>query len=361
MSRMLPIELRGREPSLRSFSERRVSMGQALLPLAFPTMQHLRERLEEVALRAAGVEGLQPTTLARWLVARRSFFAFLKEQDCEHRFVGGDYRVQAVLIEDWIAWLRGRSTSRSTIATYWRSLAAQLARVEREDGALNPFSLLDAPKPGSVLPRSLTRAQAEALLSLVRNEQVGSSLERARNLCLVGLLLLAGLRRTEALRLEVADCDVEQRTLVVRRGKGRDGGAPRTSYMTAQLADICAYYLEARQRARPVRTHAFLLTSTAGDYPMSATRIKRLFRRWSAALAFRVSPHALRHTYALLLRQAGIPDRVSMDLLGHRSLAMLQRYSHVFDDEHRDAAAQVHLDLSVPFGGQGPRDAGHRR
>lgn len=342
-------ELLSAQPSLRPFPFRRVSAGQGLLPLSLPTLGHLHERLDHVADRAATVEGLQPHTLARWLVARRSFFTFMGEKDCGARFISGDYRVQAVLIENWVAWLRSRGTSRTTIATYWHSLAVQLARIEREDGMLNPFSLLDAPKPERALPRSLTKKQAEGLISLARNEQRVSTLARTRNLCLIGLMLLAGLRRAEALNVEVADCDVERRTLLIKHGKGPNGGEPRTSYMTSQLATIVSDYLAQRERAQPARTHAALLTSLGGNRPMNITAVTRVFRRWSRVLGFKVTPHMLRHTYALLLRQAGVPDRVSMDLLGHRSLAMLQRYSHVFDGEHRDEAAKVLLDLDTPW------------
>ncbi|MEK6371218.1 MAG: tyrosine-type recombinase/integrase [Acidobacteriota bacterium] len=307
-------------------------------------MEHLRERLDEVAARAFSVEGLQPTTLARWKVSRQSFLRFMRDRGCGQRFVGGDYRVQAILIEDWIAWLRERGNARATIATYFHSLSAQVARIEREDGMLSPLSLLDAPKAGRALPRSLTKRQAEELLSLVRNES-GTTLSRTRNLCVVGLMLLAGLRRGEVLAIEVADCDVERRTLVVRHGKGRNGGAPRTSYMTSQLAVMLANYAQERDCAQPARTHAALLTSTVGNAPLTVDGLRKLFMRWSTALGYRVTPHMLRHTYALLLRQAGVPDRVSMDLLGHHSLSMLQRYSHVFDGEHRDEAAKVFLDL----------------
>jgi integrase len=282
-------------------------------------------------------------------VARRSFFAFLRSEECEQLFVTGDYRAQAVVIENWVAWLRRRNTARWTIATYWHSVAAQCSRIARDDGVLNPFLLVDAPKPGRALPRSLTRTQAENLLTFVRNEHGQSTLARTRNLCVVGLLLLAGLRRGEALAVENADVDVEQRTLLVKRGKGRDGGKPRTSYMTGQLAIIIANYVAQRERAIPARTHSALLTSLAGDMPLNVTAVMRLFQRWSRCLGFHVTPHMLRHTYALLLRQAGVPDRVSMDLLGHRSLAMLQRYSHVFDGEHQAEAAKVVLDLDAPW------------
>jgi site-specific recombinase XerD len=55
----------------------------------------------------------------------------------------------------------------------------------------------------------------------------------------------------------------------------------------------------------------------------------------------------LRHSYATMLRQAGVSDRVAMELLGHRSLAVLQRYSAIFDGEC--AAEAGRLTLAVPL------------
>ncbi|MEA2766335.1 MAG: Phage integrase family, partial [Gemmatimonadaceae bacterium] len=138
-------------------------------------------------------------------------------------------------------------------------------------------------------------------------------------------------------------------TLTVRDAKGRNGGRTRTSYMTPQLRNIIAAYLDIRMATEPERTHPELLTSIVGDLPMRLTALCRLFKYVRKGTGIAVTPHMLRHTYAMLLRQAGIPDRVSMDLMGHRSLAMLQRYSHVFDGEHQREAAKVLLDVDLPI------------
>jgi integrase/recombinase XerC len=76
--------------------------------------------------------------------------------------------------------------------------------------------------------------------------------------------------------------------------------------------------------------------------------VQHIFRGISRALGTSVTPHALRHTYATLLRQAGVPDRIAMDLLGHSSLQMLQRYSHVYNCEREAAAGRLVLDIDVP-------------
>jgi len=336
---------RAREPFLRRVG---VGLGREvvpLLPFRFPTLTHLHERVADVQRRASSVEGLQPNTVGRWIVAWHSFYRFVREPDHERAFIEGDYGRQCRVIEDWVASLRARGVSRTTIATYWRSVQTQLTRVERDEGMMNPFSLLVPPKPAAALPRSLTRTEATTLLRYVSTCRWSNALERSRNVCLIGLLLLAGLRRGEALRLNVADCNLERRTLTIRDAKGRDGGRTRTAYLPPQLATFILAYIEERSQATPPRTHAELLTAVAADRPLSVPTVRKVFARLRRDLGFKVTPHMLRHTYALLLRQAGVPDRVSMDFLGHRSLAMLQRYSHVFDAEYQGQAEKVALDL----------------
>lgn len=345
----LQLEPRGgglaREPLLRRVG---VGLGREvvpLLPFRFPTLTHLNERVTDVQRRANSVEGLQPNTIGRWTVAWHSFHRFLCDPDRERAFLEGDYRRQCRVIEDWVASLRERGVSRTTIATYWRSVQTQLTRIERDEGMMNPFSLLVPPKPAAALPRSLTRTEATTLLSYVNTCHWNSSLERSRNVCLIGLLLLAGLRRGEALRLRLADCNLERRTLTIREAKGRNGGRTRTAYLPPQLAVFILGYIEERSQATPPRTHPELLTAIPTDRPLSVATVRKVFKRLRRDLRFKVTPHMLRHTYALLLRQAGVPDRVSMEFLGHRSLAMLQRYSHVFDAEYQGEAEKVVLDL----------------
>jgi integrase/recombinase XerD len=158
-------------------------------------------------------------------------------------------------------------------------------------------------------------------------------------------MLLAGLRRGEVVALRVGDVDLSRGIIHLRAAKGRHGGKDRTAYMPPQLGMLMRAYLLERDRVH--RTHPELLTSTVADRPVSATTIKRLFELLTRALGLRVSPHMLRHTYATLLRMSGVPDRVAMDLMGHARLAMLKRYSHVFDGEHADEVRKLQLDIDL--------------
>lgn len=321
------------------------AVSQAVLPFMLPSLDHLNDEVDRVVKQATDVEGLQLSTTKRWRVAYRSFRTYLDASSAADRFLSGDARIQQGLLEGWIAWLRQRQRSRNAIATYWRGAAALVGRMAAASNQFNPFLLVPAPKENLPQPRYLTREAAERLIRHLQNTQWQSRLEGTRNVCLFGLLLLAGLRRQEVLRLTVSDVNLENGTLRIRSGKGRNGGRDRTAYMTPQLRHLIDDYLQQRDQAR--RTHPELLTSVAADQAFAVTALRRLFRRVAKALGIRLTPHMLRHTYATLLRQAGVPDRVAMDLLGHKSLAMLQRYSHVVDGEHADQASRLRLEINL--------------
>lgn len=314
------------------------------VPLQFASLSYADAALARVRARAETVEGLQPKTL-RWMKdATRSLLRFLgDDRKREQTFLSGNAERQIEVIEDWIAWMRARGLSRTTIATYWHGLASVFRRLERASGMFNPLACMVPPKAAAPLPRCLTREAAEALLHRVRNYPWASDFEKLRNLALVGLMQLAGLRKGEALRLTLSDVDPEHGTITIVRGKGKYGGKDRTAYMTPQLAVLLSAYMDARRRAG--KTHPELLSSVAGNRRIGEVTIRRLFKLVSRELGMRITPHMLRHTYATLLRQSGVPDRVAQDLLGHNSLTMLQRYSHVFDGEHAAEAARLRLDF----------------
>lgn len=48
-------------------------------------------------------------------------------------------------------------------------------------------------------------------------------------------------------------------------------------------------------------------------------------------------------------RKAGVADRISMDFMGHTSLGMLTRYSHVFEPEYEVESRKLHLDVDLPL------------
>jgi len=316
------------------------------LPFQFPSLQHLDERLLETLRRAEEVEGLSSKTIAAYRASYRQFRRYLRETNRSHLFLGGQAQSQVRVLEDWIAWLRARGASHTTVNTYWRSLHAPFARIAREDGRLVPTFLVQTPKPGKTLPRFLTRNALSDVFRFVRNYQWGGGLfERARNTALLATMALGGCRLGEVLRLQVEDVDVESATptIHIKHGKGRNGGKPRVICMPPALVAAMTTYLDMRRDKGLSTDRVFV--SVQGDQPIAVVTVRRLCRIVTEKTGIKVAPHLLRHTCATLMREEGVTDRLSMEQLGHSSLAVLQKYSHVAPGERSAAIARISVDL----------------
>jgi integrase len=296
----------------------------------------------------AQAAGGRKGTTCRWVRASyRSFRTFLHETNVEGRFVRGDVRDQVMILRAWIAWLRDRQMAPSALNAVWRGLYTAFRWANRVDGTLNPCPFVpDPPRVGRLNPEFLPRHAAAGVLSFVNAHGWPTDFERARNLAIIGLMMLAGLRFGEVLRLRAKHVDTRSETITIINGKGpNDGGKQRLIYMPPQLVRILKAYEAVREDAG--RTCVAYLTQAAADRAIGEIAIRSLFKRISAAMNMRVTPHMLRHTFATLCRQADVPDRLAMELLGHTSLSMLQRYSHVEDGEVRAAAQQVRVDVRL--------------
>jgi integrase/recombinase XerC len=191
--------------------------------------------------------------------------------------------------------------------------------------AKNPASGLRNPKQPKRLPAFLTEGESRALLDLPPAVDFAT----ARLAGLLELLYASGLRVSELVGLDLQDLFPEQRTLRVL-GKGRK---ERLVPYHAQAAASLEVYLGFRSaflagKALPA-TPALFLNQRGGR--LTPTSVRALLRTALAAAAVRsrVSPHALRHSFATHLLNRGMDLRAIQELLGHASLSTTQRYTHL--------------------------------
>jgi len=155
-----------------------------------------------------------------------------------------------------------------------------------------------------------------------------------RDYCFLLLLLDTGMRLSEALGLRLADVDLDGATVTVL-GKGnkerRLGLSPRL------LADLKPYL-----RKRAAALTALGLPDARWVFPndvggrLSAKAIQqrlRLYGQTAGIDGVRVSPHTLRHTYAVSFVRSGGDPFTLQKVLGHTSLETTRRYVELADDD----------------------------
>ncbi|WP_306599831.1 tyrosine recombinase XerC [Geothrix sp. 21YS21S-2] len=189
----------------------------------------------------------------------------------------------------------------------------------------DPSTGLRNPKLPKRLPAFLTEGESGALLDLPEPADFPSSRLR----CILELLYACGLRVSELTGLDLQDLLLPERTLRVM-GKG---SKERLVPFHEKAAGVLDAYLAFRREFLAVKnlppTAAVLVNQRGGRLTPTSVRGFLAKALETAAVRARVSPHALRHSFATHLLNHGMDLRAIQELLGHASLSTTQRYTHL--------------------------------
>jgi integrase/recombinase XerC len=230
-----------------------------------------------------------------------------------------------------------------------RALTSWLARTG--DTPTDAAARLRAPKPDRHLPRVLTRAQMDELLSsLARRASgeapgdagVGSAVSRAmaaRDLAMVELLYASALRVSELTGLDDRDVDLGRLTVRVL-GKG---SKERVVPFGVPAKNAVAAWREARATV-PGATASPALFLGARGARVGSRAVYRLVADLLEGIpgGGPAGPHALRHTAATHLLDGGADLRAVQEMLGHASLGTTQIYTHVSTERLKESYAMAH-------------------
>jgi integrase/recombinase XerD len=231
--------------------------------------------------------------------------------------------------EDLAAYLARRAQQGASPRTSAR-LTSSLRRFYRylvREGAIqaDPSALLESPRLGRRLPRTLTEAEVERLLAAPDT----STALGLRDRTMLEVLYATGLRVSELVGLGLSQVSLGQGLVRVTGKGGKERLVP--------LGDEAVHWLErylAEGRPLLVRRRAggeALFPSARGAAMTRQTfwhNLKRYAQRAGIDPA-RLSPHTLRHAFATHLLDHGADLRVVQMLLGHASLTTTQIYTHV--------------------------------
>lgn len=222
------------------------------------------------------------------------------------------------------------STGRALAA--WRGFERFLVRRGRLAGS--PARALPSPRKPKRLPRTLPQVDLNDALDRLA---AATDPLAPRDSALLEMAYTAGLRLSELVGLDRRDLDRTGRLLRVR-GKGRK---ERLAPLGARALAALDRYLAADGRSAGAPAEPLF---AGRDGRLSGRTVQRVVAKRLATVAagLGVTPHALRHSFASHLLDAGADLRAIQELLGHRSLSSTQIYTHVSRAKLQQAYAQAH-------------------
>ncbi len=240
-------------------------------------------------------------------------------------------------LQQYLGWrvkerLRASSTSRmlSCLRGFFRYLLRE--ELISED----PVLLIDSPKKGRALPKTLTEDDVERLLNAPElNDPV-----HFRDRAMLEVLYATGLRVTELVSLQLFEVNLNQGVVRVM-GKG---GKERLVPLGEEAISWVQRYL--------VQVRPLLLGENISDVLFPSRRGQMMTRQtfWHrikhyallAGIDKPLSPHVMRHAFATHLLNHGADLRVVQMLLGHSDLSTTQIYTHVAQQRLQSLHQQHH-------------------
>ena len=227
------------------------------------------------------------------------------------------------LIRMWIVQLMEQGNKSSTVNRKLSTIKSFYRFLQKKEMLdVNPAIYLQGPKKEQQLPNFVKHSD---MLKVLSSDSFTDDFEGVRNLFLIELLYLTGLRTDELVMLKDIDIDLYSNTIHVHGKRNKDRLIP----ISPKTNLLFKEYIKARNQEVENRT-PFLFVRKNG---------KQLYHRMVYAIVNKhlsdvktlsmKSPHVLRHSFASVMLNNGAEINAVKNLLGHASLSSTQIYTHV--------------------------------
>ena len=259
-------------------------------------MERTLQRLGEV-LR---IRGYSPMTVKSYVWNARSFLTFSPDPVSQ---VGEE------TVHQYLVHLKDRDLAGSTINQAQCAIRFLFTEVLHRPWELERFR---CHRLGKKLPVAPTRNEVYDLFAKIQN---------FKHRTILMTIYSAGLRLGEATHLRVADIDSETMRILIRSGKGQKGRYVMLSKML--LGNLRDYYVVYRPNRK-----GWLFPGKDPRRPISNSSVQRVLARArrAAGIEKRITPHSLRHGFAVHLLESGTNLKYIKELLGHSSIQTTMKY-----------------------------------
>lgn len=213
----------------------------------------------------------------------------------------------------------------ASLKVFYKCLCVDLELIKTD-----PTKYIDYPKLGERLPKYLSLDESIKLLDNMNTEHM----YYRRDYCIITLFVNCGMRLSELVGLNTQDVNLDERTMRLL-GKGNK---ERIIHINDACADAITQYLSVRRPADEKINALFLSKRGTRITNRRVQQIVDDALRDSHLDHQGYSTHKLRHTAATLMYQhGGVDTLVLKEILGHKSVATTEIYTHIANESLIDA------------------------
>lgn len=285
------------------------------------------------------VRRLSPNTAEAYSRDVNQFVDFLASEWGEDRaydWPSVDYRT----VRRFLAHLSRQKYDRSTIGRKLSALRSFFRYLLNEDAVThNPAAVAPTPKRGQKLPEYLYEDEMEQLLTAPDESTARGQRDRA----ILEMLYATGVRVSELVAMDVDDIEFDEHQIRVI-GKGN---RERVVLMGERaIAAVRRYIADGREEllreAQSPDECALFLNASGGRLSVRGVQQRVHEHVLESAASSRITPHALRHTFATHLLDGGADLRSIQALLGHKSLGTVGIYTHLTTERMKETYNAAH-------------------
>ncbi|MBK6426891.1 MAG: tyrosine recombinase XerC [Blastocatellia bacterium] len=302
----------------------------------------MQEYLDQFNEHLTYERNVSPHTLRNYQSDLQQFYDWVAppDKDGNRRHVDIQ-QVDNMTIREYRATLYEKKKKKTSIARKLATLRTFFKFLCREEVLkLNPARLVTSPRLDKKLPVTLS---VDDVIRFIESPDTDTALGR-RDRAILELLYATGVRVSELCGLNVDDIDFKNQSIRVR-GKGRKErivpyGGKAQETMEAYLGVRGQFLSEADEESREPQVMFLNYQGTR----ISTRSVGRMIDKYVRIVADmrNISPHALRHSFATHLLNAGADLRSIQELLGHARLSTTQKYTHVSHERMVEVYDKAH-------------------